>query len=400
LPVYSTYRAARLPALAKPQSGPKIRAFGSQVHDINNSIVFPKVTIIPRAVFEGTRRSMLKSRLQAVLLLCVLATCLAYYSFISQRSDRLAKRLRLEKEYLSWDWKDTPEEILCQSNSGNIDRKLIPRTVHFILIADEGKQADLEFYQYLAIKAALLRIEPDIIKVHSYSINEANDWWQLIKRRVTLVTHKPHQTLRTSDGQLHKLRLAHQTDILRLEILHSEGGIYLDTDVYALQSFSPLLRSPKDLLMGHEGGNRSGIGNAVIVARPGSFFISRWLATYEESFDNRPQMWNHHSVKVPAELAMQYPEDICKLSPSTFFWPTWSTEHIESMHMSVVEQKAVAFKSNMSLYSGAMYANQLAYHAWGNIARTNFLSQLTPEKLLGTDSRFNILLRDIHLTEV
>jgi hypothetical protein len=114
---------------------------------------------------------MLKSRLQAVLLLCVLATCLAYYSFTSQRSDRLAKRLRLEKEYLSWDWRDTPEEILCQSNSGNIDRELIPRTVHFILIADEGKQADLEFYQYLAIKAALLRIEPDIIKVHSYSIN-------------------------------------------------------------------------------------------------------------------------------------------------------------------------------------------------------------------------------------
>jgi hypothetical protein len=111
-------------------------------------------------------------------------------------------------------------------------------------------------------------------------------------------------------------------------------------------------------------------------------------------------MWNHHSVIVPAELALQYPEDICKLSPSTFFWPTWSSEHIDSMHLPVAEEGVVALRSNMSLYSGAMYANQLAYHAWGNIARANFLSQLTPEKLLGTNSRFNILLRDTYLAEV
>jgi hypothetical protein len=97
---------------------------------------------------------------------------------------------------------------------------------------------------------------------------------------------------------------------------------------------------------------------------------------------------------------MQYPEDICKLSPSTFFWPTWSSEHIDSMHLPVAEDEVVALRSNMSLYSGAMYANQLAYHAWGNIARVNFLSQLTPEKLMVTNSRFNILLRDIYLTEV
>lgn len=343
---------------------------------------------------------MPKPRLQTVLFLFMLATCLAYYSFTSQRSHRVAERLRLEKEYLSWDWQDTPEESVCQSGVSEVEREPVPHTVHFILIAEHGKQAELDFYQYLAIKAALLRIEPESIKVHSYSLNESNPWWQLIKHRVTLATHEPRQTLQTSNGRVHTLRLPHQTDILRLVILQKEGGIYLDTDVYALQSFSPLLRSPKDLLMGHEGGNRSGIGNAVIIARPGSFFIARWLAAYNESFDNRPQMWNHHSVKVPAELAVQYSQDICRLSPSTFFWPTWSSEHINLMHLPVFEEEAIALKSNMSLYSGAMYANQLAYHAWGNIARARYLSQLTPESLFGIESRFNILLREIYLAEV
>jgi hypothetical protein len=343
---------------------------------------------------------MLRSRWRTALLLVIFLATLGLYKISSRRSNRIAERLRLENEYLSWDWKDTPEEIVCQSDSTAEREDRIPRTVHFILIAEHGKQAELEFYQYLAIKAALLRIQPENLNIHSYSLNESNPWWQLVKHAVTLVIHEPHQTLRTSDGRVHKLRLPHQTDVLRLEILHQEGGIYLDTDVYALQSFSPLLQSPKDLLMGHEGGNRSGIGNAVIVARPGSPFIAKWLASYTESFDNRPQMWNHHSVKVPAELAVQYPEDICKLSPSTFFWPTWSSEHINAMHSPLIEDGALALRSNMSSYSGAMYANQLAYHAWGNIARVRFLSPLTPESLFSVETRFNILLRDIYLAEV
>lgn len=343
---------------------------------------------------------MLKSRRQTALLLSIVLASLGLYSFSSRRSHRIAERLKLETEYLSWDWKDTPEEFACQNHPTGFQGDQVPHTVHFILIAEKGRQAELEFYQYLAIKAALLRMKPEFVKVHSYSLNETNAWWQLIKHAVDLVIHVPRQTHRTDDGRMHKLRLSHQTDILRLQILYQEGGIYLDTDVYALQPFSPLLQSPKDLLMGHEGGNRSGIGNAVIVAKPVSPFIARWLAAYSESFDNRPQMWNHHSVKVPAELAVQYPKEICKLSPSTFFWPTWSPEHIISMHSPIVEEEALALKSNMSLYGGAMYPNQLAYHAWGNIARARFLSQLNPEKLFGVESRFNILLRDVFVAEV
>jgi hypothetical protein len=343
---------------------------------------------------------MLRSRWRTTLSSIIFLAILGWYLVSSRRSNRVAERLRLDNEYLAWDWKDTPEEIICQNNPTAVPEDYIPRTVHFILIAEHDKQAELEFYQYLAIKAALLRIQPDSLKIHSYSFNESNHWWQLVKHAVTLVIHEPHQTLRTSDGRVHKLRLPHQTDVLRLRILYQEGGVYMDTDVYALQSFTALLQSPKDLLMGHEGGNRSGIGNAVIVARPGSPFIAKWLASYNESFDNRPQMWNHHSVKVPAELAVQYPEDICKLSPSTFFWPTWSFEHVNAMHSPLIEEEAVELKHNMSSYSGAMYANQLAYHAWGNIARVRFLSQLTPESLFSVETRFNILLRDIYLAEV
>ena len=179
----------------------------------------------------------------------------ALYLLFIQRSHRASERTRLEREYLDWDWRDTSEEIACQNPVAQTTTSIlepIPRIVHFVIISDNGRQAELEFYQYLAIKAALLRIDPDSVKVHSYGFNTGNLWWQAVKHRVTLVLHDPKPTLTVADGRTHKLRLSHQTDLLRLEILHQEGGIYLDSDVYSLRSFSPLLQSPKDVLMGHE----------------------------------------------------------------------------------------------------------------------------------------------------
>lgn len=69
-----------------------------------------------------------------------------------------------------------------------------------------------------------------------------------------------------------------------MEILSREGGIYLDTDVYVLKSFTDLLNSPRDILLGHEGGNRYGLCNAVIVSRPGSRFMEIWRESYEKRY--------------------------------------------------------------------------------------------------------------------
>jgi len=343
---------------------------------------------------------MSRPRLRVLLFFFAILACLGVYSTTSSRHNRLAEKLRREREYLSWDWIDTPEEIACQNAPTEPTQNPIPNVVHFILIAEENQEAELEFYQYLAIKAAILRLRPEAIKLHTYALNEENEWWEAIKHRVDLVHHEPQRYLQTSDGSSHKLRLAHQTDVLRLEILHEEGGIYLDTDVYALRSFSPLLQSPRDLLMGHEGGGRNGLGNAVIVARPRSTFISRWLDKYHESFDDAPKMWNHHSIMVPVELAQQHPGEICKLSPSAFFWPTWSSADVALMHRPVSGDEVLALERNLSVYGGAMYPNQLAYHAWGNIARREHLGKLSPEVLLGVATRFNFLLREIYNTDI
>ncbi|KAF1824736.1 glycosyltransferase family 32 protein [Dissoconium aciculare CBS 342.82] len=259
-----------------------------------------------------------------------------------------------------------------------------------------GQPAQIPFFAFLSIKATILRLQPQQIIIHSYDLDTKNSYWKLLKPYVTLRIHDKNQLKGPDNRPLDDFALAHQADFLRLSILSKEGGIYFDTDVFPLRSFSHLLNSPRDVLMGHEGGNRYGLGNAIILARPRSEFVRLWIKTYDDNAFN-PKNWNEHSILMPKRLQVRYPQLICPLSPAAFFWPTWAKKHLNYMFETLgprpippvgVEGPAVQeLRRNMTAYGGAMYANQLALHIRAN--------HITEEDIIREDTRFNILLRDV-----
>jgi hypothetical protein len=130
--------------------------------------------------------------------------------------------------------------------------------------------------------------------------------------------------------------------------------------------------------------------NAVIVARPGSEFLSLWQQKYE-SFN--PNICNLDSVRIPKRLHGQSPETVCPLSPTVFFWPTWAKRHVRYMHRDILSSDEVAeLEADMDKFGGAMYEDQLAYHATN---AHEFLTDLTDEEVLARDTRFNVLVREI-----
>ncbi|PPJ57769.1 hypothetical protein CBER1_00234 [Cercospora berteroae] len=336
---------------------------------------------------------MLHPRLPGLLLVTTLILFL-----YSQRTS-LATHInqlswQVERRIVDWNWKDTPEEKLCRATDHTTpkhSKNAIPNIVHFILLAREGAELDLTYAQYLAIKAALLRMDATQVKVHTNGIDATNKWWRDVAPKVVLETVDTTGILDHHGVPIANMDLPHQTDILRIAILLREGGIYMDTDVYALKPFTDLLNSPRDTLMGHEGGNHYGLCNAVIVSRPGSDFLVKWQKTYT-TFD--PKKWNEHSVLMPKKLQVRYPELLCPLSPSVFFWPTWGKDHIRYMHEPTSPADVDALLHNMTVFDGAMYENQLAIHAWSTSSKEH-LRQLSPEFVMGTDTRFNVLLRDV-----
>jgi hypothetical protein len=292
--------------------------------------------------------------------------------------------LGVETRVTWWDGKDTQEEITCQS-PGKSFKEPIPHVVHYIYLGTPEHPAELPYRTYLAIKAALVRMRPDKVKMHIYrhGFNTSNIWWEALREHVALVEHDP-DTMHGPHGRpLGDFVVQHQADFLRLDILSKEGGIYLDTDVFPLRPFTHLLSNDRDIVMGHEGGNRYGLGNAVIVARPGSEFIQLWIDSYATF--NR-WIWNYHSIRMPKLLQVQYPELICPLSPSAFFWPTWAASHHRYMHNPINSEEASQLHAQMEMYGGSMYENQLAIHQGVDI---------DPQDRLLEDTRFNILVRDL-----
>jgi len=295
-----------------------------------------------------------------------------------------------DKSIGTYDFVPTEIERLCQSGAsldGLSTKTAIPNTVYYVIGLHD---AELSFAAYLSVLTALKSLDPTTVKLHhTESLNIDNKYIQLLlqDKRVQLVFH-------TASGIASEMKqsnhFAHQADVLRLNVLYEEGGIYLDADVYVLQSFTALRHSSRDVVLGHEGGNRAGLCNAIIMARPGATFINRWIASYAGFTEGE---WNTHSVILPKKMSEEHPNEVCTLSPHTFFWPTWTRRHLKWMHEPLSKKEAIEAQEVLNTNGGSYFEGQLAYHAWNQLAWKPYLSKLTIESIKGDDTRFNLMTR-------
>jgi hypothetical protein len=316
---------------------------------------------------------------------------LAYFVYVTRPDQPSLFLTRLnqnapgvEQRVAWWDGRDTEEEQSCLDHNES-SKSPIPHVVHYIHLGTKEKPASIPYRTYLAIKAAIIRMKPDQIKLHIYrdGFDTSNIWWQALSEYVTLVEHDRDSMHGPHNRPLEEFLVQHQADFLRLDILYEEGGIYLDTDVFPLKSFAGILSNDRDIVMGHEGGNRYGLGNAVIAARPRSKFVRKWIDSYS-TFNK--WVWNYHSIRLPKLLQVENPNLICALGPSAFFWPTWAAVHHPFMHSPLSEDEIVELHEQMAEYKGAMFANQLAIHLKVGVE---------PEDRMLEETRFNILMRDV-----
>lgn len=189
---------------------------------------------------------------------------------------------------------------------------MIPNMIHFIFGMDEqfgGKP--FSYIHYLAVRSAIAVNKPDQVILH-YAFEPRTEWWEAIKPYVVLNRLTPPTSVFGKPVQ----HFAHRSDILRLEIMRSEGGIYLDMDVFCVCSLGPL-RS-HSLVMGVE--LNQGLCNAVILAEPKAPFLDFWIDSYR-NFDQ--ELWSYHSVRVPYRLAKTYPNLIKVVDEYAFFFPMY-----------------------------------------------------------------------------
>jgi len=278
----------------------------------------------------------------------------------------------------------------------------IPKIAHFIFGLKNPfyhpGAGHFDFLSYLAVRSALVSLNPDEVQLHYTYLAEppsadpaadplTNPWIKRLSResKFKLVHHAP------APPEGSNTQYAHLSDTMRLEFLLETGGIYFDIDAFALRPFDKLLTSPRDIVLGAEGGNRWGLCNAIMAARPNSTFVGRWLRSYDKVDFSRE--WNYHSVILPKEMAEQHPSEVCALAPDAFFWPTWTWRHVEWMHEELSRDQAAYWKGEIDRHGGSLFENQVAYHAWSQMAWDRHLRYLTPQRVKTVDTRFNLLVR-------
>ncbi len=202
---------------------------------------------------------------------------------------------------------------------------MIPNHVHFIFGLDQafgGKP--FSFVHFLAVLSAKKVNKPDEIVFH-YEYEPEGEWWERAKPFLTLArVNAP----RYFNGRALE-HFAHRADVLRLQILLAEGGIYLDADTFCVTPFTPLLK--ESTVLGIE--PNAGLSNAVILAAKGAQFLKVWLDTYS-SFDSKD--WRSHSIRMPFRLSKRH-QDLLRIEGGqAFCFPTYD----DPMHILLWKEEA------------------------------------------------------------
>jgi hypothetical protein len=248
---------------------------------------------------------------------------------------------------------------------------MVPNQFHFVFGLEEnfgGKPFNI--IHYLAIKSAYDLNKPDAIYFY-YTYEPSGEYWDKIKPYLTLVqVDAPTEIFGNT-----LTHVAHKADIIRLQALYENGGIYMDIDTICVKPFTSLLK--EKTVLGIQGDKYDptipyGLCNAVILAEKESEFIEHWLNQYQ-SFNS--QQWDTHSVQLPLHLSQILDVPITILPYTSFHYPLYTQEGVEDL-----------FKYDKE------YPEAYAHHLWESNSWP-LVKDLNEETIKTKDTTYNKIAR-------
>jgi hypothetical protein len=248
---------------------------------------------------------------------------------------------------------------------------MIPNQFHFIFgLKEDFGGKPFNILHYLAIKSAYDLNKPDAMYFY-YTYEPSGEYWNKAKSYLTLVqVEAPTEIFGNPITHV-----AHKADIIRLQALYENGGIYMDMDTICVKSFEPLLK--EKVVMGIQGHAQNplsayGLCNAIILAESKSEFIGHWLSQYTDFNSN---YWDSHSVQLPLYLSQTTDLGITTLPYNAFHYPLYTPEGVDDL-----------FKHNKE------YPEAYAHHLWESNS-WSYIQLLTEDYIKTVDTTYNKIAR-------
>lgn len=267
----------------------------------------------------------------------------------------------------------------------------IPKKFHFLFgLKEQIEPFHLAWYLCLASCRA---VNPDHRILFHYLNEPHGPWWDRIKPELELRQLRPGyellDTKRYADHQEGRyieqmgLGYAHQSDLLRLQILAEHGGIYADIDTLFVRPY-PASWFSEPCVMGLEAvdADPPTLCNAVIMAESGSLFVCTWLKRLPAVFDGT---WNRHSCIEPARISEELPAAIRIVEPRSFFHFKYDRPGLTNLF------------GRVSPIPDDLHSIHMWNHLWWEPTRNDFIAfnhtHLTSAFIRKTDTTYNLIAR-------
>tara|TARA_Y100000385_G_scaffold288389_1_gene354868 strand:- start:2492 stop:3247 length:756 start_codon:yes stop_codon:yes gene_type:complete len=250
---------------------------------------------------------------------------------------------------------------------------MIPNKFHFVFgLKEQVKEFHLIYY--LCLKSCLEINQPDIINFY-YKNEPYGVYWDKIKPYLNLIQIEPPSEI----FGIPITHYAHQADIIRLQALIEEGGIYADIDTLFVNPYPKELFN-KEFVMGKQG--NEGLCNALMMSESNSFFAKKWLGDHHLCFKGGPpgsDGWCTHSVYYPLHLSNQIPSKIHIEDPTSFFNYLYHPSPLKAL-----------FEENHQL-PNKVYS----MHLWENVSWEKYLKNLNEEFIKNNPTTFTNLVKNL-----
>jgi len=196
----------------------------------------------------------------------------------------------------------------------------VPNIVHMIYFQGP-KSRDFSYINYLAVRAAKEVQNPDKLYMYYNEEPKDNPHWEAIKPFVAMVkidSPADYQGVSLNEWP------QYQADVVRLQKLYEEGGIYLDTDAILTKPLNTFMNNGLTMC-GHVAGFSKEAGHEVdsipvstIIAKPKSEFIRIWLDELADGL--KSDIWAWHAVALPVKIYKEH-SDLLTLEEMSTFLP-------------------------------------------------------------------------------
>jgi mannosyltransferase OCH1-like enzyme len=199
----------------------------------------------------------------------------------------------------------------------------IPKNIHLIFFGE----TDFLNYHMECVNSIVENMSNYKVIIHYNKLPQNNEYWNKISSKVELRYVDIPQTF--DDFELKYFQ--YKADVVRLELLYNEGGIYLDIDMLILKNFDEIFKDGYDFYISKEGSEEnSGLINAFLASKPKNEFLKIWLNSFKTGL--RMDNWAYHIRESNKILLNKHPhlfiKNNIKVLENKYFFPfKWEETH-------------------------------------------------------------------------